>query len=70
MNVFNLTPPIAVESARLPGEFHCDPADRMLVATARALGCGLLTEDRRILEYEHVDALDLSEFAHRGISQT
>lgn len=65
VNVVNLTPTIAVESERLPGEFHRDPADRMLVATARILGCGLLTEDRKILEYPHVDAFDLREFAGR-----
>jgi len=67
VSVVNLTPAIAVESVRLPGEFHRDPADRMLVATSRILGCPLLTEDRKILDYAHVDALDLSELADRGI---
>jgi PIN domain nuclease of toxin-antitoxin system len=46
-----LTPEIAVESSRLPGEFHGDPADRILVATARLLGATLLTRDERILAY-------------------
>lgn len=46
-----LTPEIAVESSRLPGEFHGDPADRILVATARLLGGTLLTRDERILAY-------------------
>jgi PIN domain nuclease of toxin-antitoxin system len=46
-----LTPDIAVESSRLPGEFHGDPADRILVATARLLGATLLTRDERILAY-------------------
>jgi PIN domain nuclease of toxin-antitoxin system len=46
-----LTPEIAVESSRLPGTFHGDPADRILVATARLLGATLLTRDERILAY-------------------
>jgi len=46
-----LTPEIAVESSRLPGEFHGGPADRILVATARLLGATLLTRDERILAY-------------------
>lgn len=66
VSVVNLTPAIAVESVRLPGEFHRDPADRMLVATSRILGCRLLTEDRKILDYAHVDALDLTELAGRS----
>jgi PIN domain nuclease of toxin-antitoxin system len=46
-----LTPEIAVESCRLPGTFHGDPADRILVATARLLGATLLTRDAMILSY-------------------
>lgn len=45
---------IALKSANLPGEFHKDPADRMIVATARMLGCGLVTADEKILSYQHV----------------
>jgi PIN domain nuclease of toxin-antitoxin system len=46
-----LTPAIALHSTRLPGEFHGDPADRILVATARMEGAQLLTKDQRILDY-------------------
>ena len=46
-----LTPHIAISSTRLPGAFHGDPADRMLVATARESGATLLTADQSILEY-------------------
>lgn len=46
-----LTPAIAVESSRLPGTFHGDPADRILVATARAMHARLLTGDRNIRAY-------------------
>jgi PIN domain nuclease of toxin-antitoxin system len=45
---------IAIEAADLPGDFHKDPADRMIVATARSLSAPLVTKDRRIQSYEHV----------------
>ncbi len=46
-----LTPAIMIDSTRLPGEPHRDPADRMLISTARALNGTLVTRDRLILEY-------------------
>ncbi|MBI4195270.1 MAG: type II toxin-antitoxin system VapC family toxin [Betaproteobacteria bacterium] len=49
--VADLTPGIAVESCNLPGTFHADPADRFLVATARARNAVLVTRDTRILKY-------------------
>lgn len=55
-----LSPQIAVESYELPDRFHGDPADRMIVATARATGAVLMTRDRRILDYAargHLNAL-------------
>jgi PIN domain nuclease of toxin-antitoxin system len=52
-----LTPRIAVESSHLPGTFHRDPADQIIVATARIRGCPLLTADARILRYPHVKTL-------------
>lgn len=52
-----LSPSIAVESTRLPGEFHRDPADQLIVATARVHDCPLLTLDRKILAYSHVKLL-------------
>lgn len=52
-----LTPEIVVESTRLPGEFHRDPADQIIVATARIYDCPLLTEDNKILQYPHVKLL-------------
>ncbi len=45
-----LTPAIAVETAALPASFHRDPADRILVATARAHRATLLTQDQRIVD--------------------
>jgi PIN domain nuclease of toxin-antitoxin system len=52
-----LTPRIAVESTQLPGTFHRDPADQIIVATARVFGCPLFTLDSKILSYPHVQAL-------------
>lgn len=48
---------IAVKSIELPGEFHKDPADRIIVATARKLGAPLVTVDDRIRSYPHVRTL-------------
>nr|WP_299244997.1 type II toxin-antitoxin system VapC family toxin [uncultured Halomonas sp.] len=45
---------IAVQSTRLPGEFHKDPADRMIVALARHLNAPLITADEKIRAYKHV----------------
>jgi len=45
-----LDPEIAVASTRLPFEMHADPADRILVATARHIGATLVTADRALLE--------------------
>lgn len=52
-----ISPAIAAELASLPDSFHRDPADRILVATARVLGATLLTRDRRITEARLVDTL-------------
>lgn len=43
-------PAIAAEVAALPRTFHRDPADRIVVATARVLGATLLTNDRLIID--------------------
>ena len=46
-----LDPAIALDSVTLPAEFHNDPADRIIIATARYHGVSLLTVDRAILDY-------------------
>jgi PIN domain nuclease of toxin-antitoxin system len=48
-----LTPEIAIESSYLPQPLHSDPADRLLIATARATGVPIVPRDRRILAYAH-----------------
>ena len=45
---------IAIDSVELPGEFHKDPADRLIVATARKLGAPLVTADEKIRAYPHL----------------
>ncbi len=52
-----LTPEIAVENSQLPDEFHGDPADRLLIATARICGMTLLTRDEKILDYAKKELL-------------
>jgi len=49
-----LSPVDAIASTQLPGDFHKDPADRIIVALARRLSVPLLTCDRKILDYKHV----------------
>jgi PIN domain nuclease of toxin-antitoxin system len=55
--VVPLSPAIAVESTRLPQPFHKDPADELIVASARVLSCPLVTYDGKILNYPHVQLL-------------
>ena len=56
VQLLNLTIPIVVESTKLTG-FHRDPADQLIVATARIYGCPLLTADSKILAYPDVQTL-------------
>ena len=53
-----ISPAIAAELASLPESFHRDPADRILVATARVLAATLLTRDRRIVDAALATTLD------------
>lgn len=50
----DLSPRICIDANNLPGNFHKDPADRIIVATARTIGCDLLTADNLILQYGQV----------------
>lgn len=61
VSFLGLTPEIAIGSTRLPGPPHADPADRILIASARAVGGRLATCDGRIIDYAkagHVGVLD------------
>jgi len=48
---------ISYKSTILPGKFHKDPADRMIVATARKFAIPLVTADQKIRDYEHVKTI-------------
>ena len=48
---------VAVKSVQLPGVFHKDPADRMIVATARKFAAPLVTKDLKIRAYAHVKTI-------------
>ena len=61
IDLMPIEPAIAIDSVRLPGNFHADPADRLIIATARRWGAPLLTADNAILAYGaegHVQAID------------
>jgi PIN domain nuclease of toxin-antitoxin system len=54
------TPDIAIDASHLPGDAHDDPADNMIVASARQLGVPVVTRGARILAYtrrSHVAAI-------------
>ncbi|MCX8124604.1 MAG: type II toxin-antitoxin system VapC family toxin [Spirochaetes bacterium] len=48
---------IAEHSVNLPGEFHKDPADRIIVATSRIHNIPLITSDEKILNYPYVKTI-------------
>ena len=52
-----LTPTIACRSTYLPQPFNGDPADKIIVATAREENATILTKDRIIQKYSHVKSL-------------
>jgi PIN domain nuclease of toxin-antitoxin system len=60
LELIDLDRDVAIESCRLPGAVHADPADRFLIATARLRGLTIVTRDARILKYArngHVQAM-------------
>jgi PIN domain nuclease of toxin-antitoxin system len=48
---------LGVQSVRLPGIFHPDPADRLIVALARHYSASLITADKKIQRYKHVKTI-------------
>ena len=52
-----LNPADAISSTQLPGDFHKDPADRIIVAMARRYNVPLITCDNNILKYPHVKTI-------------
>lgn len=51
VQICDLNSEILIQSSFLPGQLHADPADRMLVATARENGFVLMTRDQALLDY-------------------
>ncbi len=56
IQLLNLTVPIVIQATQLTG-FHKDPADQIIVATAKVYECPLLTADGKILNYSDVETL-------------
>ena len=57
LGIWELTRPILVESCSLPQPFHGDPADQIIVATARRHGAVIVTKDDRIRNYPHARSI-------------
>ncbi len=57
LRLVDLTPEICWASTTLPGRFHKDPADQIIVATAREEGATIITKDRLLSSYEHVNVI-------------
>jgi len=55
--VLDITLPVVQEAYSLPEAFHRDPVDRLLAGTARVHRLTVLTADRRLLDYPHVETL-------------
>ena len=55
--VENISLEIVEEAYSLPDVFHSDPADRIITATARLSDCTIITADKKILEYPHVNSM-------------
>ena len=57
LGVWEMTRPILVQACELPQPFHGDPADQVLVATARHRGAVVVSKDQRIRHYAHVQSV-------------
>ena len=51
LSVKDISTEVAAESVQLMDDFHGDPADRIIVATAKCHGATLLTRDQKILTW-------------------
>jgi PIN domain nuclease of toxin-antitoxin system len=60
-----LTPEVAIDGSRLPQGVHGDPADRILMATARRVGATLVTRDAKILDYGRQGILSVLDASAR-----
>ena len=54
LRLIELTPDISYESTVLPDSSNSDPADQIIIASARSLGATILTKDENMRRYPHV----------------
>lgn len=52
-----LSPAILIDSCNLPQPFHGDPADQIIVASARHTRCVIVTRDQKLREYPHAQTI-------------
>lgn len=57
IRLLSLSPEIAVLSTRLPGNFHSDPADRLIVATCLTYQVSLILKDSLIQRWGHLETI-------------
>lgn len=57
LNFIPIDNEVAVQSVRLPGDFHPDPADRMITALSRHYSAPLVTSDSKIQNYKYVKTI-------------
>jgi PIN domain nuclease of toxin-antitoxin system len=57
LRIVPLSPKIAYQSTILPDSFHTDPADQIIVATAREEAATIITKDKQIHNYHHVSSI-------------
>jgi len=48
---------VAVKSINLPQPLHKDPADRIIIATAITIAAPVVTKDKKLLDYPHVETI-------------
>ncbi len=70
LQCLQLEPAVIFDAHRLPGDFHRDPVDRLLVATARHHGLTLITEDRKILDYARQGYVRACSSDNKGLLKT
>lgn len=59
-----VTSAIGRDAGGLQGNIHGDPCDRIMIATARSLGCPLVTSDRAILRYAAAGYVKATDARH------
>ena len=57
LQLVELTPAILIESCELPPPFHGDPADQMIVASARHHHAALVTKDQHLRRYPEIQTI-------------